>query len=144
MQSTHMASQQITEDAVYLCTGNPLPKDIEQISYWLLNEQFTDCFKSIKLICYSSWCYFVQILSLSISLYFVCITSYRNIWNQDKKRISSGGYCERSYNVSLMHHANYLSYLKLFLWSWFLYVVTTGLFLRLRCLQVLECSWWMI
>ncbi|KAK4370460.1 hypothetical protein RND71_009935 [Anisodus tanguticus] len=39
--STHMASQQITEEAVYLCTGNPLPKDIEQISNWLLNEPFT-------------------------------------------------------------------------------------------------------
>ncbi|CAL5386932.1 unnamed protein product [Camellia sinensis] len=40
LQSTHMASQQITEEAVYSCTGNPLPKDIEQISHWLLNEQF--------------------------------------------------------------------------------------------------------
>ncbi|XP_027331003.1 replication factor C subunit 3 [Abrus precatorius] len=47
LQSTHMASQQITEEAVYLCTGNPLPKDIEQISYWLLNEQFADSFKRI-------------------------------------------------------------------------------------------------
>ncbi|XLU66804.1 hypothetical protein S245_025857 [Arachis hypogaea] len=47
LQSTHMASQQITEEAVYLCTGNPLPKDIEQISYWLLNEQFSESFKRI-------------------------------------------------------------------------------------------------
>ncbi|XP_054788464.1 replication factor C subunit 5 [Prosopis cineraria] len=47
LQSTHMASQQITEEAVYLCTGNPLPKDIEQISHWLLNEQFADSFKRI-------------------------------------------------------------------------------------------------
>lgn len=46
LQSTHMASPHITEEAVYLCTGNPLPKDIEQISYWLLNEQFADSFKS--------------------------------------------------------------------------------------------------
>ncbi|KAK6114906.1 hypothetical protein DH2020_007175 [Rehmannia glutinosa] len=48
LQSTHMASQQITEDAVYLCTGNPLPKDIEQISYWLLNESFTTSCKRIS------------------------------------------------------------------------------------------------
>lgn len=48
MQSTHMASQQITEEAVYLCTGNPLPKDIEQIAYWLLNESFTACYKRIQ------------------------------------------------------------------------------------------------
>ncbi|XP_058735904.1 glutamine synthetase leaf isozyme, chloroplastic-like [Vicia villosa] len=46
--STHMASQQITEEAVYLCTGNPLPKDIEQISYWLLNEQYSESFKRIN------------------------------------------------------------------------------------------------
>ncbi|PQP99618.1 replication factor C subunit 3 isoform X2 [Prunus yedoensis var. nudiflora] len=49
LQSTHMASQQqITEEAVYLCTGNPLPKDIEQISYWLLNESFAESFKRIS------------------------------------------------------------------------------------------------
>lgn len=48
MQSTHMASQQISEDAVYLCTGNPLPKDIEQISYWLLNEPFAISCKRIS------------------------------------------------------------------------------------------------
>ncbi|CAJ1974234.1 unnamed protein product [Sphenostylis stenocarpa] len=47
LQSTNMATQKITEEAVYLCTGNPLPKDIEQISYWLLNEQFADSFKRI-------------------------------------------------------------------------------------------------
>lgn len=48
-QSTHMASpQQITEEAVYLCTGNPMPKDIEQIAYWLLNESFLDSYKRIS------------------------------------------------------------------------------------------------
>lgn len=44
LQSTHMACQQITEEAVYLCTGNPLPKDIEQIAHWLLNEPFSTSF----------------------------------------------------------------------------------------------------
>ncbi|KAL6317556.1 hypothetical protein AAG906_030309 [Vitis piasezkii] len=48
LQSTHMASQQITEEAVHLCTGNPLPKDIEQISYWLLNESFAASFDRIS------------------------------------------------------------------------------------------------
>lgn len=47
VQSTHMASKQITEEAVYLCTGNPMPKDIEQIAYWLLNESFSTSFKCI-------------------------------------------------------------------------------------------------
>jgi len=44
-QSTHMASQQITEAAVYLCTGNPMPKYIEEIAFWLLNEPFSTSFK---------------------------------------------------------------------------------------------------
>lgn len=46
-QSTHMASQHIDEEAVYLCTGNPMPKDIEQITYWLLNDSFSDGFRCI-------------------------------------------------------------------------------------------------
>nr|CAB3451234.1 unnamed protein product [Digitaria exilis] len=48
IQSTHMASQQITEEAVYLCTGNPMPKDIEEIAFWLLNEPFSTSFKYIS------------------------------------------------------------------------------------------------
>ncbi|CAA0809961.1 Replication factor C subunit 5 [Striga hermonthica] len=48
LQSTHMASQQITEEAVYLCTGNPLPRDIEQICHWLLNEPFACSCKRIS------------------------------------------------------------------------------------------------
>ncbi len=32
-----MSSDDISEEAVYLCTGNPLPKDIEQVAHWLLN-----------------------------------------------------------------------------------------------------------
>ncbi|XXG60676.1 hypothetical protein AAC387_Pa04g2520 [Persea americana] len=48
LQSTHMASQTITEEAVYLCTGNPMPKDIEQICFWLLNEPFAASFRYIS------------------------------------------------------------------------------------------------
>jgi len=42
---TEEESKQITEEDVYLCTGNPLPKDIEQISHWLLNKPFDECYK---------------------------------------------------------------------------------------------------
>ncbi|XP_058097488.1 replication factor C subunit 3 [Magnolia sinica] len=48
LQSTQMASPHVTEDAVYLCTGNPMPKDIEQISSWLLNESFATSFGCIS------------------------------------------------------------------------------------------------
>lgn len=46
VQATSMSSDEITEDAVYSCTGNPLPKDIEQVAHWLLNETFSDAFDS--------------------------------------------------------------------------------------------------
>ncbi|KAL4183197.1 hypothetical protein AMTRI_Chr11g97010 [Amborella trichopoda] len=48
LQSTHMASQHVSEKAVYLCTGNPMPKDVEQISNWLLNEDFATSYKYIS------------------------------------------------------------------------------------------------
>lgn len=74
MQSTHMASQQITEEAVYLCTGNPLPKDIEQISYWLLNESFTESFKRIQILFIMALLQLVPVqykfLSKCICIYF--------------------------------------------------------------------------
>eukprot|EP00742_Colponemidia_sp_Colp-10_P008278 GILJ01008952.1.p1 GENE.GILJ01008952.1~~GILJ01008952.1.p1 ORF type:complete len:334 (+),score=52.34 GILJ01008952.1:35-1036(+) len=41
MQSTSMAFDEMTEEAVYLCTGNPLPIHIEQIVSWLMNERFS-------------------------------------------------------------------------------------------------------
>ncbi len=46
MQSTYMASGEIDEAAVYQCTGNPLPQDVEQIVNWLMNESFVDCYHS--------------------------------------------------------------------------------------------------
>ncbi len=45
-QATSMSSDEITEEAVYLCTGNPLPQDIEQVAHWLLNEPFAGAFES--------------------------------------------------------------------------------------------------
>lgn len=68
VQSTHMASQQITEEAVYLCTGNPMPKDIEQIAFWLLNEPFSTSFKctlSYHLSIWSSWWFRIHCLNVS-------------------------------------------------------------------------------
>ncbi|CAN7123502.1 unnamed protein product [Brassica rapa subsp. narinosa] len=53
-----MTSVKITEEEVYLCTGNPLPKDIEQISHWLLNESFAESYKIIDSIVLTPDCYF--------------------------------------------------------------------------------------
>lgn len=39
LQSTWMAFKDVTEDNVYTCVGHPLKKDIENILYWLLNDE---------------------------------------------------------------------------------------------------------
>jgi replication factor C subunit 3/5 len=48
VQSGQMASPHLTAEAVYLCTGNPMPKDIEQIAFWLLNESFSTSYQKIS------------------------------------------------------------------------------------------------
>jgi replication factor C subunit 3/5 len=47
-QSTAMASAEITEESVYLNTGNPLPRDIENIATTLLNEEFTATYQRVS------------------------------------------------------------------------------------------------
>ncbi|GJP48211.1 hypothetical protein CLOM_g7481 [Closterium sp. NIES-68] len=48
LQSTHMAcAGTITEEAVYSSTGNPMPKDIQQMAHWLLNEPFCTALQRI-------------------------------------------------------------------------------------------------
>lgn len=46
LQSCHMAFDNVSEEAVYACTGNPMPRDIEQVVNWLFNEPLTDTFNS--------------------------------------------------------------------------------------------------
>lgn len=47
LQCTHMAYESVNEDNVYTCVGHPLRKDIENIVYWILNENFTTSYKHI-------------------------------------------------------------------------------------------------
>ncbi|KAL4223501.1 Replication factor C (RF-C) subunit [Mactra antiquata] len=47
LQSSFMAFDEITEDNVYTCVGHPLRKDIENIVYWILNENFTTAYNNI-------------------------------------------------------------------------------------------------
>lgn len=46
MQATSMAFPEVSEDNVYLCTGNPLPADVKQILSWLLNSPFSEALNS--------------------------------------------------------------------------------------------------
>lgn len=49
LQSTWMAFKDITEDNVYTCVGHPLKKDIDNIVYWLLNdEDFKETYQKIN------------------------------------------------------------------------------------------------
>mmetsp|Transcript_1549 Transcript_1549/g.3499 ORF Transcript_1549/g.3499 Transcript_1549/m.3499 type:complete len:359 (-) Transcript_1549:587-1663(-) len=47
LQSCHMAFDEVDEEAVYLCTGNPMPRDIQQVVHWLFNESFNTAFKKV-------------------------------------------------------------------------------------------------
>lgn len=47
LQSTWMAFKDVTEVNVYTCVGHPQKKDIENIVYWLLNdEKFQETYRS--------------------------------------------------------------------------------------------------
>ena len=49
LQAVSMAyNKRVDETKVYLCTGNPLPSDIETITTWLLNESFEICYTNIS------------------------------------------------------------------------------------------------
>ena len=48
VQSTWMASREVSEASVYACTGNPRPCDIERIADWLFNSPFVETFANIQ------------------------------------------------------------------------------------------------
>jgi len=48
LQSTHSAYGKVTEENVYLCTGKPLPSDIQAIVNILLNGTFSETFQEIQ------------------------------------------------------------------------------------------------
>jgi replication factor C subunit 3/5 len=49
LQSTWMAFKMVNEDNVYTCVGHPLKKDIDNIVYWLLNDDsFQETYKKIN------------------------------------------------------------------------------------------------
>jgi hypothetical protein len=42
-----MASAEVSEESVYLCTGSPLPTDIEAVAQALFNEDFVDVYARV-------------------------------------------------------------------------------------------------
>ena len=47
-QSTSLAYNDVSEQSVYECTGQPLPTDIALIVEWMLNDSFKDAYQSEK------------------------------------------------------------------------------------------------
>ncbi|XP_067911277.1 replication factor C subunit 5 isoform X1 [Heterodontus francisci] len=47
LQSTNMAYAEVSENAVYTCTGHPLKSDIANILDWMLNKDFTTAYRHI-------------------------------------------------------------------------------------------------
>eukprot|EP00802_Teleaulax_amphioxeia_P001700 Tamp_01702.p3 GENE.Tamp_01702~~Tamp_01702.p3 ORF type:complete len:389 (+),score=96.54 Tamp_01702:3845-5011(+) len=48
LQSAALASDVITEESVYLCTGNPLPSDIKKIMHSLLNDTLEGAYEFVQ------------------------------------------------------------------------------------------------
>eukprot|EP00049_Salpingoeca_infusionum_P002715 m.59116 g.59116 ORF g.59116 m.59116 type:complete len:134 (-) comp11750_c0_seq2:1642-2043(-) len=48
LQSTSMASDIVSATNVYICTGTPLPEDIEAIMSKMVTESFTDAFRFVS------------------------------------------------------------------------------------------------
>lgn len=51
LQATSMSSTVVDEASVYLTSGAPLPKDIDQILHWLLNSTFQSATMDIAALC---------------------------------------------------------------------------------------------
>jgi replication factor C subunit 3/5 len=45
LQACHAAYEQITEDEVYLCTGQPHPNDIERVVRSMMGDEFTTAYQ---------------------------------------------------------------------------------------------------
>ncbi|KAL1923137.1 uncharacterized protein VTP21DRAFT_9513 [Calcarisporiella thermophila] len=48
LQSAHAAYDRIDESEIYSCTGNPHPRDIQQIVDWMLQNEFTTAYSNIS------------------------------------------------------------------------------------------------
>ncbi|KAI8363992.1 putative DNA replication factor [Choanephora cucurbitarum] len=48
LQACHAAYDRIDEAAIYSCTGNPQPQDIERIFKWMMSEEFTTAYSNIE------------------------------------------------------------------------------------------------
>lgn len=66
-QSVSMAYDEVTEDAVYACVGQPSRKDISMIVEWMLNREFADAFR-----CKKTNCSILIITVFIIIKYFYC------------------------------------------------------------------------
>lgn len=57
LQSTAMAHDEVNEDSVYSCTGQPLPNDVAKIVEWMLNEDFTTAYQSEDIVSFGGFSY---------------------------------------------------------------------------------------
>jgi replication factor C subunit 3/5 len=62
LQACHAAYPVTDEEAVYNCTGNPHPKDIDSVVASMMTEEFGTCYQSMILPCM-----FIPVDSLSLT-----------------------------------------------------------------------------
>lgn len=55
LQSTSMSHDVVDERAVYECTGEPLPADLDAIMTSLMNDDFNTCFGKVCCMWVEGW-----------------------------------------------------------------------------------------
>ena len=48
IQACHATNQEVNDELVYSITGAPMPKDIERVIYWFLNEDFSTAYSNTR------------------------------------------------------------------------------------------------
>jgi len=74
LQACHAAYDVIDETAVYTCTGNPQPKDIERVVQSMMSDEFGTS--------YSRTCFATPLSSSSSAIFFWARDGPRREWQE--------------------------------------------------------------
>lgn len=68
LQACHMSYSETSRKNVYLCTGAPLPEEIETILESLLNDRFTPCYQKLVKACTSQGLALIDVVGCLVPL----------------------------------------------------------------------------
>jgi len=68
LQSCHMSYERVTRQNVYLCTGAPLPEEIERLLGIMLNEPFAAAYTALKKACLEQGLALIDVVQCMVPL----------------------------------------------------------------------------